>query len=54
MRLKSEADRRAAAAALHAAGERFDGLLALSESDIDEMVDHFGRLRKQSVEPDGS
>jgi len=52
--MSRKAERRADAAALRSAGERFDGLLPLSEADVDEMVDDFDRLRKRRVEPDES
>lgn len=39
-------DRAIEAAALRAAGEKLDALLALTEDDIEEMVDDFKQLRK--------
>lgn len=51
---KSEAERHAAAAALRAAGEKFDEILHLSEADVEEMVADFDRLRKKRPESDES
>lgn len=42
-------DRAAEAANLRAAGEKLDALLQVTESEVDEMVDDFRRLR--TVEP---
>ena len=39
-------DRAADVAALRLAGEKLEGLLALSESDVEEMVGDFKQLRK--------
>ena len=39
-------DRAADVAALRVAGEKLEGLLALSESDVEEMVGDFKQLRK--------
>jgi len=47
---KSEADRRAHAAALRAAGDKLDDLLQLSEADVKEMVEESDRLREEERE----
>jgi hypothetical protein len=54
MSSKSEAARRADAAALRAAVEKLDGLLLPSGEDVDEMVDDFDRLRKEGRSNDES